>query len=107
MMQKSAVNGSQGGSGIDVVVDVAEGIVVGVRVGEADVDVIVKGVFMPTAVTGLSVTGVFTQDTRNPSNRQFNIRFIWVPSLREQVEEAISKDAGDCFATLAMTLSSI
>ena len=82
-MQKSTVKGSQAASGVNVVVGVAEGIVVGVEIGEVDVDVIVGGVFMLTAVTGRSATGVFTQDTRSPSNRQFSIRFIWVPSLRE------------------------
>jgi hypothetical protein len=70
-MQKSAVSGSQAGSGVTVIVGVTDGMIVAVGGEDGYVE---RGFVLITAVGG-SATGAFEQDTRNP-NKKFMSRFI-------------------------------
>ena len=72
MIQKSTVKGSQGGSGVDVIVGVTDGTVVAV----GDDNLAVATIFVFTATTGVSVTPVVAQDTRIKDKRRFSICFI-------------------------------
>ena len=83
-MQKSTVNGSQEGSGVEVIVGVMDGTVVGGGAGDVadgatvgDGDVAVKSTFVFVAAASVPVTGTFTQDIRTINRRRFKVRFIW------------------------------
>lgn len=85
-MQYSSANGSQGGSGVLVIVGVMDGVAVGARVVNVIVGVVeailgdgavfVGMTFVFTRTTGVSVTPVVVQVTRINNKRKLNIGFI-------------------------------
>jgi hypothetical protein len=87
-MQKSTVNGSQGRSGVGVIVGIPDGVTV--VVGDGDVaegmagegaEVLEEMIFVFTEV-GVSDMDAFSQETRTNSKRNISIGFIKV-SQRE------------------------
>jgi hypothetical protein len=68
-MQKSTVNGSQGGSGVSVIVGATDGT----AVGDGAVAVAMTFVFTTTRA---SVTGALAQDTRISNKKELIICFI-------------------------------
>lgn len=70
-MQYSVLNGSQAGSGVNVVVGVTDGIVV--AVGDGDADVAITSLF---AAVGVSIDWGFEQETSINSSREVEIHFI-------------------------------
>jgi hypothetical protein len=97
VMQKSAVKGLQGISGVTVMVGVAEGIIV--ADGKRSVAVALICVF--TFIGEVVVAGTLAQAAKISGMRKLNICFISFMSITtEYRNEAISSSAGDCSPAL-------
>jgi hypothetical protein len=95
-MQNSSVNGSQGGSAVNVIVGVTDGATTAVRDGDlaewmagGGDNVAVPTTFVLTTITGVSVTPVVAQDTRINKTKIYSIWFI-EPIMNISLGKAVS-----------------